>query len=76
MFAWYQTLRDKLSLHWISEQLQQDLLTSHEISAFQTSLYPESKACMVFFQMVTLPLNSASIYPDVAGDNVLILDDF
>lgn len=26
--------------------------------------------------MVTLPLNSASIYPDVAGDNVLILDDF
>jgi len=26
--------------------------------------------------MVALSLNSASIYPDVADDNIIILDDF
>lgn len=43
---------------------QQDLLTSREISAFHISLYPESKACIVFFQMVTLSYPVASPHKD------------
>lgn len=48
--------------------LQQDFLTSQESSAFHIFFYPESKACTVSFQMVTVS------YPEQSPHNTLILD--
>lgn len=48
--------------------LQQDFLTSQEISAFHISLLPRKQSLCSFFQMVTLS------YPEESPHNTLILD--